>query len=253
MRPSVAEGGSAVGGVAERPVEGRRVLDGVAEDANVSEPRAVEPGADRPDDAVDHGRWRHEVGSGAGVADGRGDVGGQRGLQFHPAVEPEDAAVTVVGVLAQADVRDHSEIGERGLDRPRGPLDGLAVVVRGRALGVFVLREAEQQRAGDAHLGGALGLADRLVDGQLEDAGHGRDLVAEPLPCLDEQRQDQVGRVQPGLADEPPDGGGSPEPHRPVGAERNRRSEVDHGVDGVSASAEVENRVTRASRRPGMV
>ena len=69
-------------------------------------------------------------------------------------------AVAVVGVLAQADVGDHEQLGVRGLDRARGELHDALVVPGAGALGVLLGGDAEQQHGGDAEREGAAGLLD---------------------------------------------------------------------------------------------
>ena len=113
----------ALGRVAERTVERARELRGVGEDGHVVEAVAVERRADGGHPAVHHVRGRDDVGAGPRVRRrprGRGAAASRR-CRPSPAGPPasavEDAAVAVVGVLAQADVGDHDELGDRLLDR----------------------------------------------------------------------------------------------------------------------------------------
>ena len=68
---AVAERGRRVGGLAERPVEGRGELRRVRHDRGVGEAFVVERGADRADAAVHHVARGDDVGAGAGLRDGR--------------------------------------------------------------------------------------------------------------------------------------------------------------------------------------
>ena len=63
---------------------------------------------------------------------------------------------------------------------------------------------AEQEHGGDAERRGLAGLVDRVGDRQAVDPGHRRDGLATVDPVRDEHRVDEVSRVQPCLAHEPP-------------------------------------------------
>ena len=123
-------------------------------------------------------------------------------------VGPQQAAMTVVGVLAQADVGDHQQLRMRLLDRPRRELDDALVVVGTAADGVLLGRDAEQQHRRQAEGRGFAGLAHGLADRQPVDAGHRRDRRARGAGIgsggtgLDEQRQHEVCGLEPRLAHE---------------------------------------------------
>ena len=110
---AVAERGRRAGGLAERAVEGGGELGGVGEDRRLGEALAVELGADRADAPVHHVRRGDDVGAGARVADGGPREQLERGVVVDGAVVAQDAAVAVVGVLAQAHVGDHEQLGQR--------------------------------------------------------------------------------------------------------------------------------------------
>src|SRR6059058_4723678 len=92
--------------------------------------------------------------------------------------------------------------------RPQGP-EGLLndpVVAQGAGPGgVLGRRDAEQDERPDAQLAGGPDLVDEPVDAELVVARHGRDLLPDPGPGADEQRQDEVAGVETGLADHVPD------------------------------------------------
>ena len=69
----------------------------------------------------------------------------------------------------------------------------------GAALGVLVLREAEEEDGADPLGVGPPGGLHDLVHGMLEDPGHGGDRVGDPLARADEEGEDQVVGGQPGL------------------------------------------------------
>src|SRR5207249_9477442 len=73
----------------------------------------------------------------------------QRAVVVHGAV-PDDAAMSVVGVLAQADVRPEEELGLRGLDRAEGPRNDSLRVVRLAAFGIFLCGDAEENETAHA-------------------------------------------------------------------------------------------------------
>ena len=66
------------------------------------------------------------------------------------AVRVDEAAVAVVGVLAEADVGHDEQLGMRLLDRARRELDDALVVVGARALGVLAVGDPEEQHGGQA-------------------------------------------------------------------------------------------------------
>ena len=156
------------------------------------------------DHAVHHARRGDHVGPGPGVADRL--LGQERKrrvvVDVHPAAElGQRAAMAVVGVLAEAEVGDHQEIGRDSPGEPDGLLHDPVVAEGGRAAGVLVLGDAEEDDRRDAQLGG---LGDRLaqpVERELILARHRGDLAPEVRAVVDEQRVDQVVDGQPVLAD----------------------------------------------------
>ena len=105
----------------------------------------------------------------------------------------EQAAVAVVGVLAEADVGHDEQLGVRLLDRARGELDDALVVVGAGALGVLRSGIPKSRTAGRPSACGVAGLLDGRGDAQAIDAGQRGDRLAAGLR-VDEQRQDEVGR-----------------------------------------------------------
>src|SRR5581483_12169286 len=90
--PPVAELRGALGGVAERAVEGRGVLGGVGQDGDAGVAGAVEGGPDGADLAVHHPAGGDDVGAGAGLGQGDGGVALQRGVVVDFTPGGEDAA-----------------------------------------------------------------------------------------------------------------------------------------------------------------
>ncbi len=63
--------------------------------------------------------------------------------------------------------------------------------------GKLVLRgQAEEEQAAEAKRGAGFGFLDRLVDGEVEDAGHGGDLFAYTFAGAEEERIDQLAGMQ---------------------------------------------------------
>ncbi len=114
----------------------------------------------------------------------------------------DDAAVAVAGVLAEADVGDEDELlrGCGLLERAQGLLHDAVVFPCAGALLVFGFGQAEEQQAADAELCGLFGFAHGLVDGEVEDAGHGADWIAHAFAGADKERIDEVAGLQRGLA-----------------------------------------------------
>ena len=128
------------------------------------------------------------------------DRGAGEQLERRVVVDPtsppvaQDPAVAVVGVLAQAHVGDHEQVGVRGLDRARRELDDALVVPGARAHLVLGRREAEEQHGRDPELRRRTGLLDRVVDREVVDARHRGDRRAPFAPRDDEHRRDEVRR-----------------------------------------------------------
>ena len=117
--------------------------------------------------------------------------------------------MAVRGVLAQADIGDgHQRL--RGLGRFDGAeaaLDDAVGRIRAAALLVLVVRNPKQQHSADAERGALFDFFQRLVDGQVEDAGHGADLAAYAFPLAEKQRIDQRAGMQVGLTHQRAHGG----------------------------------------------
>ena len=124
-----------------------------------------------------------------------------------------DAAVAVVGVLAQAHVGDHEQLGQRLLDRARGQLHDALLVPRARALLVLLARarRTASPRRSRARRPRAP-RSTRCGDRQALDARHRRDRLAGAARTSGlghEQRQHELAGAQLGLAHEPAQAGAS--------------------------------------------
>ena len=124
--------------------------------------------------------------------------------------------MAVVGVLAEAEVGDHEQVGRLPLGEPDRLLDDPVVARGGRAARILVLGDAEEDDRRDPQLGD---LGDRLaepVERELVLAGHRRDLAAEVVSVVDEQGIDQVVDGQLRFADQVAEPGMAAEPAGPV-------------------------------------
>ena len=111
--------------------------------------------------------------------------------------------MAVVGVLAEADVADDAEVGVGVLEGAHRLLDDAVggVGLRCRASS-FAAGRPKSSTAGTPQVAQLARLGRELVERELVLAGHRRDLVADAAPVGDEQRVDEVARVQPRLGDE---------------------------------------------------
>ncbi len=121
----------------------------------------------------------------------------------------DHAAVAVVGVLAQADIGDHGQLRNLGLDGADGLLDDAGVAVGVLAHGVLGFGDAEQDDRRNAELVDFPGFGHDVLDGLLVDPRHGRDLLLDPLAEGAEHRIDQVVDPQVGFTDHAPQVGGA--------------------------------------------
>lgn len=130
----------------------------------------------------------------------------------------DHAAVTVTGVLAEADVSDEDKL-LRGCGLPDSAQtllhDAVFVPGAGGVL-VFSVGQAEEQKACDAEARCFFGFAHGFIDGEVKDARHGGDGVADALAGTDKERIDEVARIEHGFTDECAERFGSPQPPQPI-------------------------------------
>ena len=110
--------------------------------------------------------------------------------------------MTVIGVLAAADIRDHEHVRVDRLDLADRLLDdAVRIVGAGREV-VLLGRDAEQQHGRDTQRAQVGDFARKLVERELELARHRADLVTDTFPLGHEQGVDEVGGVERCLAHE---------------------------------------------------
>ena len=191
IRLAVAELRRRLGRLAERPVEGRRVLGAVREDGHVLVVLVVESGADGGDAAVHHVRRRHHIDARLGVAESGLGQKFDAQVVVDTAILAHDAAVTVTHILTETDVGDDRELRDVLLDRPDRHLHDALGVVGGRSRLVLGVGDAEEQHAADAESGDLSGFLDQVADGELVDPGHGTHRVLDVFPVDHEEGIDE--------------------------------------------------------------
>ena len=171
--------------------------------------RGVEGGADGFDAAVHHVAGGDDVGPGLGEGDGGLGEQGEGcvvldGVAQGRHLVRDDSAVAVRGVLAEADIGDEDEPveGAIGFEGAQALLDDAVGCVGAGGKVVLFRGKAEEEQAAEAKRGAGFGLLQRLVDGEVEDAGHGGDLFAHTLAGAEEERIDERAGMEMRLADE---------------------------------------------------
>ena len=153
----------------------------------------VERLADAGDAAVHHVAWRHQIRAGARLDDSGLPQQVHGRIIVHVAAR-DHAAMAVIGVLAQADVPDDDQIGDRALYRANRLLHDPLIVVRLRASRVLRRRNPEQDHAAQSERRGALGIFHQLIHGELRHAWQGGDGAAHSFAVHDELRPHQLRR-----------------------------------------------------------
>src|SRR5438105_1048875 len=164
-------------GGAEGLEEARGILRGVRHDRRLRERRLVERLADGADAAVHHVRRCDHVRARLDVRHRGAREQLERGIVLHRTVL-DHTAVAVAGVLAEADVGDHEQVGHGVLHGPHRLLHDAVLRVGLRPAWILLRGDAEQQHARNAHARGVLALLDQLVDREAMLAGHRRDRLA---------------------------------------------------------------------------
>src|SRR5262245_47939082 len=97
-----------------------------------------------------------------------------------------NAAVPMRGVLAEADVRDDTQVRDLTLQCPYGTLYRCIRIGRFGSDRILVIGQPEEQHTWHAVRLGGGGFLDGFVDGELKHAGHRADLAAYAAPFADE-------------------------------------------------------------------
>ena len=91
-------------GIAERPIEARRILGRIRQNAWLVEARLIERGSQRADATVHHVRRREYVDAGLGVAKRLAGQGDDCRIVGHVAALVDQAVLAVAGVRVERDV-----------------------------------------------------------------------------------------------------------------------------------------------------
>ena len=129
------------------------------------------------------------------------------------------AAVTVIGVLAQAHVADHEQSGNRTLHDPNRLLDDPLLVVRLRSRRVLRGGNTEQHDAAQLQRLRALGVLHQLVHREPGDARHRIDRAPHAFTVHDEERPDELRRYNVRLLHQTAQRGRAPQPAHPADGE----------------------------------
>ena len=170
---------------------------------------AVERGANGADHAVHHPAGGHDTGACLCVADRLPGQQLQRGVVVHvhsTRMIVDDAAVTVIGVFAKADIGNDEQVRccvLRGLHRL---LHDAAVAVRIAALRILLSRDAEENNASQAETGRLAGLFSYQIDRKLGLPRHRVDRLLDALSRPREKRKNQLRRIDRRLAEQTADG-----------------------------------------------
>ncbi len=207
----------------EGAVVGRGILRRIRHDRGLRVTGLVEGLPDHPDLPVHHAAGRHEVGPGLGLSDGRPSVELEGGVvEDRPTFE--HAAVSVVGVLTQAEVaHDDGVVAELLLQGRESSLGDALGIVGGRAGRVLLVGDTEDEEPADPVGGEFPRLLPQRLEGVLHVPRHGRDRLRGVDAFLHEDRSDQVAREDVDLPDELPQG------RRPAEAPGSVEGEGRHG------------------------
>ena len=199
IRPTIAERGRGVGRVAKRAVERAGVFHRVREHGNIRKTGRIEAAAQCSDRSIHHAAGGDHPRAGTSVVDGL----------FHETLDGlvvahggfiigHRPAMAVIGVFAEAEVRDadHGQLG--GRRRPQELADDVVLIQRRRAEGILLctVDDAEDEIGLEALLGEGAKPWDGHIHGHLEHAGHGGDFPPDAAAFGDEDGDDEVAASQ---------------------------------------------------------
>src|SRR5882762_3129203 len=110
--------------------------------------------------------------------------------------------MTMRHVFAKADIANKNEVRNFALDGAGRLLHDAVVGPGSGGYFVFFLGQAEQNNRGHSQRTRLTGLFNDLVDGEVEDSGHGADFLAYTLSWADEEGIDQSFRAQASFANQ---------------------------------------------------
>jgi hypothetical protein len=159
--------------------------------------------ADRRHLTVHHPARRDDVRARRGLRDGGARIQLERCVVVDRAVLEQESAVSVVGVLAEAAVRDeHARIAKALTQRADCLLHHAALGECTRSLGVLDARQTEEEHAAETQLDGLLHRSAERVDALVALPRHGADGSRRRQPLADERGMDELTRAEVRLANQ---------------------------------------------------
>src|SRR5258707_8741273 len=110
--------------------------------------------------------------------------------------------MTMRHVFTKADIANQNEVRNFALDGAGRLLHGAVVGPGSGGYFVFFLGQAEQNYRGHSQRTRFTGLLNHLVDGEVEDSGHGADFLAYALSWADENGIDEGFRAEASFANQ---------------------------------------------------
>ena len=114
--------------------------------------------------------------------------------------------MTMIGVLAEAEIGDSHHRGHRIAQRPHGPLHDSIVAPARTPHRILPVRNPEEDHPPDPEVGDLSNLLHEHVDGVLIDPRHRGDRAPNPFASHDEERLDQIVDGDRRLGHEPTEG-----------------------------------------------
>ena len=191
----VAELRRRFGGFAEWSIKDRRIFGGVRNDRRIQETRAIQRLSNRRHTTVHHVAGRDQIGASAGVRHRGFRQPLERGIVLDFAIDHQ-SAMAVTGVFAIADIGHHQQFRNFALQGAHGLLDDAVVGISAGSQLILGFWNAEQNHAADAERVRLGAFGNQPVDGKLRVAGHGFDFAAHAFARANEQRQNEVARIE---------------------------------------------------------
>ena len=165
-----------------------------------------QPVADRGDAAVHHVRRRDDIGTCLRLDQGLANQHLGRLVVENIAFGIDDAVMAVAGVGIERDIGQHTDLRHRIFDRlDRAAHEIVRIERLAPVIGTqFVGRVREQGQAGNARFGRQPGALGKPVDAPPRHAGQRANRLLAGLAVANEQRPDEVARVQAVLGEHGP-------------------------------------------------
>ena len=174
--------------------------------------RVVERGTDGGDLPVHHARRRDDVGPGGGLSDRDAPIELERGVVVDAAFAIEDAAMPVVGVFVDTQIRaQHHGVAEVVAQVTQCDLHDAVGIPRPRPGRVFVSRNPEQDDGRNAQVDELRHFFAQRIAGVLNHTGERCDRLRFVDAFAHEERRDKVVGADAGLGHHAAQGRGAPQ------------------------------------------